>query len=302
MNEDISFGGWKFTRGRLKYAVNEKFFDTWSPQMAYVVGFTYADGSTHRTSLSWQLQSRDRNILEKIKKAMDCSYPITTQRNNAACRLRISNQVLLGGVSRLGLMPKKKFRNAIPKIPLEVLRHFIRGFLDGDGWIVLREGRTELDVGFCGGNEKFLSSLNSAISQALEIKPGKVRRKVKTTAKLKQSVTYQLEFYSGKAFKIARWIYDNLSTSDLYLERKYEKYLKANKLYTFLASGTKKIRIVQRKHGKNIKEILSELHAQKGLDGVQIAKVLGVHYSSIYRWLAQTEIKYPVPRIVKTHG
>ena len=29
----------------LKYPVNEKFFDAWSSEMAYVLGFIFADGS-----------------------------------------------------------------------------------------------------------------------------------------------------------------------------------------------------------------------------------------------------------------
>jgi len=31
----------------IKYAVNEDFFKTWTPTMAYLLGFIYADECTH---------------------------------------------------------------------------------------------------------------------------------------------------------------------------------------------------------------------------------------------------------------
>ena len=39
-----------FSRNRLKYSVNEKFFDKWNSQMAYVLGFSYSDGNIYKTS------------------------------------------------------------------------------------------------------------------------------------------------------------------------------------------------------------------------------------------------------------
>ena len=48
-----------------------------------------------------------------------------------------------------------------------------------------------------------------------------------------------------------------------------------------------------------MKEILNELFNNRNLNGVQIAEVLGVHFSSVYRWLSQTGIKYPIKRVRK---
>ena len=52
-----------FNRNRLKYSVNEKFFDKWTSQMAYILGFTFADGNIYKTSLAWDIQKRDLNLL-----------------------------------------------------------------------------------------------------------------------------------------------------------------------------------------------------------------------------------------------
>lgn len=297
-NKGIKIAGWKFTRGRLKYSIDERFFDSWTRQMAYLLGFTYADGNIYKTSLSWELQKKDIDILQKIRSALKCTYPITFGHKGSACRLRINNQILVQGILKLGLLPKKKFRYNIPKIPSNLLRHFIRGFLDGDGWIVIRKRRNEIDVGFTGCNKSFLEVLNKSISELCEINPGKVRRKVKITPHNCRSVTYMLEFYSSQAFKIAEWMFGHLRKDDLFLDRKYSKYLEAKKLHLFLKSGTRKVRVIQKTEGKNMKQILEDLYLSEKFNGVEIAKILNVHSSSIYRWLAKTGIKYPVKRSV----
>ncbi|MDP3728411.1 MAG: helix-turn-helix domain-containing protein [bacterium] len=46
-----------------------------------------------------------------------------------------------------------------------------------------------------------------------------------------------------------------------------------------------------------MKVILNELMFQKGLDGVQIAKELNIHSSTVYRWLEKTQIRKPKMRI-----
>lgn len=285
----------KFSRNKLKYSVNEQFFDIWTSQMAYILGFTYADGNIHRSSLSWEIQLGDKNILKKFNIALNSTYPIKTQRQSS-CRLRINNQVLINAAVKRGLLPKKNIRNTLPEIPDQLMGHFVRGYLDGDGWIVLRKGRVELDVGFSNGNGKFLAVINHILEKFLKIEPATVRKKVKITKNKITSTSYTIEYYSSNAWLIAQWLYENLNKDDLYLDRKYQKYIRAKKLYLYLKSGTKKVRVVQKRLGKPIKEILRELYENKGYDGVQIAQFLDIHPSSAYRWLEQTGLKIPIHR------
>lgn len=285
----------KFSRNKLKYSVNEKFFDTWTNQMAYILGFIYADGNIHRTSLSWDIQIKDKNLLAKINKALKSTYPITLQRESSY-RLRINNQLLIRGAINLGLLPKKAIRNCLPKIPDDKIRHFVRGFIDGDGWLTLRESRNEVDLGFCGGNELFIKDINKIISNTVKISINKIRIRTKTTPKGFKSTTYMAEYFSSNAMKIADWLYGNLGKNDLSLDRKYQTYKKVRKLYDYLESGGKKVRVIQKKFGTNLQNLLSDLYFDKHLDGVGIAKYLDVHYSSAYRWLEQTGIRYPAKR------
>ncbi|MEK7101444.1 MAG: LAGLIDADG family homing endonuclease [Patescibacteria group bacterium] len=293
-----------FTRNKLKYSVDESFFDKWTRQMAYILGFTFADGNIHHTSLSWDLQKRDKEILVKIKKSLRATYPIKLQRKTSY-RFRINNQILIKGAIQRGLLPKKNIRNELPKIPKNLLRHFVRGYLDGDGWLIIRNrsnNNKEIDIGFSSGNRKFLEDLKNIISRSTETSATQgVRKKLKNTPKKVISVTYMLEYYTSKAMKIANWLYSNLGKDDLFLDRKYKKYLLAKQYSDFIQTGISKLfRSIQKKSGKTMKEILEDLYTSKGYRGEEIARILKVHSSSIYRWLARTGIKYPQRRI--TYG
>jgi hypothetical protein len=283
-----------FNRNLLKYSVNENFFDKWTSQMAYILGFTFADGNIYKTTLSWDVQKRDKNILEKISKALSSNYPIKEHRDSSY-RLRINNQILIGGAVVRGLLPKKSLRLVFPEIPQKFVRHFVRGYLDGDGWIVIRNGKNEIDSGFVCGNRSFLKNLSKIIASETGI-TGRIREKNKVTPKGFESTTFLMEYFSTKAVKVIDWLYGNLKLNDICLDRKYEKYLQAKELSDYLKSGTKKVRVIQKQLQKPLKTVLSGLYLDKHLDGVQIAKILHVHSSSIYRWLERTGIKYVVHR------
>src|SRR5260221_9432937 len=168
----------KFSRGKLKYKVNEKFFDKWTSQMAYLLGFTYVDGNIYKTSLGWDIQTRDRELLLKFKRALNCDYPITNRKNSV--RLRISNQILVAGAIKRGLLPKKNLRDLLPDMPDIYLRYFVRGYLEGDGWVVVRKDRNEGNIGFVSGNKEFLEYLCRTINNKLLVQ-GRVRIKTKIT-------------------------------------------------------------------------------------------------------------------------
>ncbi|MEK7472609.1 MAG: LAGLIDADG family homing endonuclease [Patescibacteria group bacterium] len=282
-----------FTRNRLKYSVNEKFFNKWSSQMAYILGFTYSDGNIYKSTLAWDIQKRDRELLVKIRRAMNSNHPIKERSHSV--RLRISNLKLISGAIKRGLMEKKSKRMILPSIPTKFISHFMRGFLDGDGWVVLRNGRNEADIGFVSGNQKFLENVSLRIFEETGIK-GHVRAKFKITPNGFRSTTYLMEYFSNNAVRVGNWIYSHLSQKDLKLRRKYMKYLKAVKLYDYINSGSRGVRVVQKKMKDTMRNILHKFYVENHLNAVQIANILKVHSSSIYRWLEKTGTRHPIHR------
>lgn len=278
---------------RFDYRVNIDFFKRWTPQMAYVLGFAFADGNVYKTTLAWDLKE-DRSLLEKINRAMASDYPV--HRRRASFRLRISNPIIVRDLQELGVYPNKSKKMEFPKISSNFFSHFARGFFDGDGWIHIRESRNEISLGFSSGSKLFLKGLILNLEKCIKISSSNLRERRSITKKGKESIKYQIDYFCGNAYNVLQFLYDGLGEDGLHLKRKYEKYLIARKLYEFISSGGRKYRVIQRNMNSPMKEILSTLMLEEELDGVQIAKRLGVHSSSVYRWLEKTGVRIPIPR------
>ena len=275
---------------RFKYKVNQDFFKYWNSQMAYILGFTFADGNIHYVSLAWDLKS-DIELLKKINRAMDSNYPIEKRKNSF--RLRISNPVILQDIQKLGVIPNKTKTCQFPSVPVAFPGDFIRGFLDGDGWITVRKKKMEISVGFSNGSYKFLEELAKRLNKFLSLTANNLRTKKKITKKGKTSITYQIEWYSQNAFKIIKFLYNDLKKDDLFLERKYKKQMKARKIYEEISRGGKKYRQIEKKRKLPMQKLLQKLLAEEKYTEREIAQKLGVHSSSIHRWLEKTGVRLP---------
>ena len=96
------------------------------------------------------------------------------------------------------------------------MRHFIRGYFDGDGSITV--GPKDFNFKICGTSE-FLTTLISIMNENLDFE-----YKQKLYKRHKDSKnTYGISFGGKyKSFAFINWLYKD---STVFLERKYEKYL-----------------------------------------------------------------------------
>src|SRR5271154_3325218 len=119
---------------RRRYKLNESFFDTWSPEMAYVLGFWFADGyMTVDRSYRISFFSNDIQILGDIRRALESTNPIVGNNRDQSFCLRVHSKKLYEGLTRLGGFRAKSRTVTFPFVPKEYLRDFIRGYFDGDG-------------------------------------------------------------------------------------------------------------------------------------------------------------------------
>lgn len=279
-----------------KYKINIDFFKRQSSQMAYILGFLLADGRLEPTGISFVVgKKKDKPLLEKINQAMESNYPIE-ERKDGSFRLRIFNPIIIQDLRRLGCNFGKMKNSTIPNISSQFFRDFVRGYLDGDGWITGDRKDMEISIGFSSGNQNFLQNLIKKLNRKLNLSRNNLRKKEKLTKNNKISIYYQVEYYSNNAYKIIRYLYDNLRKNDLFLLRKYQKQLKAREIYEDLTRGTKLWRRVEDKYKLPMEKLLFKLYKEKGLNGLQIAQKLDVHSSSIYRWLSKTGIRFSVPK------
>jgi len=120
--------------------VNKDFFKTWSPEMAYVLGFFAADGYmtlNKRGGHFWSIQINDRDLLEAIRDAVGSEHLIGVRtrsgNEHAAYRLQIGSKEMCDNLRKLGMQERKTKSLALPAVPDTYLSEFVRGYFDGDG-------------------------------------------------------------------------------------------------------------------------------------------------------------------------
>lgn len=224
--------------GHNQKRINKNFFKEWSPKMAYVLGFIYADGTVEnciKSSRTCYLGITNTNlqILEDIRKCMDSDHIISTvkagRRNikgkyyscNKLYVLRIGSKEIFNDLVNLGLCPRKSLVITVPKIPERYFEFFLRGYFDGDGCISLEKTmRNRMNIIFTSGSERFLRELMINIESILN--------SIKSSV-LFSGGAFQLRYNWKNAFLIARYIYRD-TVSAPYLSYKFEKFTEYKKM------------------------------------------------------------------------
>jgi LAGLIDADG-like domain len=166
------------TQSQRKYKLNESVFDQIdTEEKAYLYGFIVADGynNVERGVLSIHLHNRDKDILIKSKKVLGSSIPLknTTVLNKSGNKtpvvyLRVYSKLLSNRLVELG-MNHEKFRSF--KFPhwlnQSLYRHFLRGYMDGDGTIISSKNSERVSV---SGTKSFCESVIKIIKTECGIK------------------------------------------------------------------------------------------------------------------------------------
>jgi len=126
------------------------FFDKWTEQSAYILGFWYADGCIMINKYKkrdccyaykkFSICNTDKQILYDISKIIGVTPYTEPKEDGRKLIYRISvnsNKFFDFCYALVGTVDKT---NSIhfPNIPHDYLRHFIRGYFDGDGSIYLK--------------------------------------------------------------------------------------------------------------------------------------------------------------------
>lgn len=163
----------------LKFKCNEHYFDVIDTEhKAYWLGLLAADGYINDTGVlgfGIALKESDKYLLEELKK--DIGYtgevkiyttkPGSSYTRTTYCRLKISSPYLRDKLISLGVVSHKTTTLVFPnedQVPSQLLRHFIRGYIDGNGSIT-HNGKTIIDkpnIKVCSTYE-FLAGMQKAL-------------------------------------------------------------------------------------------------------------------------------------------
>ena len=110
---------------------------------------------------------KEKELVEKFLKLMDCDATIRYRErrvfeSTTAGELyyfSIGNNDIANDLNRLGVTQNKSLDMQFPEIPEDFIRHFVRGFFDGDGSVYL-EPKNSIRVKLLSGSRGFIAELN----------------------------------------------------------------------------------------------------------------------------------------------
>ena len=230
----------------LKYTCNSDFFEIIdTEEKAYWLGFIYADGfisssGKHRNKrIGISLAVKDIGHLEKFKKSINGTMPINTYKvssgyntNSIYCIILVTDSKLADDLIDKGCYEHKSNIIKFPtknQLPNNLIRHFIRGYFDGDGSIYYTNKKEDhipqFSINILGTDDLLEGIANNLIeNNILNSIPKFYKRK-------DGQIVSNFKFGGNrKVEKFCHYIYDNAT---ILLDRKHEKFhelLEYNKL------------------------------------------------------------------------
>lgn len=127
-------------RQKCFYKCNELFFSEMNELSCYWAGFIAADGNirqpkqNERFGLQITLSQKDESQLSQFLSDIESSHKIY-KTNRGECHIHVrSNKLCLDLLDNFNITPRKTLTyTPVNNIPSELVRHFIRGYIDGDG-------------------------------------------------------------------------------------------------------------------------------------------------------------------------
>lgn len=203
-----------------KHIINQSFFDLINnEQSAYMLGLLFADGAVNikNYNICLCLAEKDKDILTKFASLMFANVDdtdISTYKSkqkpfNNYCRVNVNSKYMINKLINLGCTPRKSMTLRFPEQLKEenILRHFIRGYFDGDGSIIQKTRALTIT-----STLQFCTKTSEIINKYAAIEP-----KI-----YKYKNVYRLTVHGrNKAIKILDWLYRDAT---IYLRRKNEIY------------------------------------------------------------------------------
>ena len=217
------------TRTTRKY--NEHIFDNIdSEDKAYWLGYIYADGYIYnlkprkngQLDYNFELCSKgdDYNHMKKFADFIEYEGELKIVKADAKghtrCRVCLYSKHLWNTLNDYGCTPNKSLTLMFPNESIfankDLIRHFIRGYFDGDGCLsYYNKEHTEVSIQLLG-TQQFLSKVLYYLN---------IDTKLYHNHDNVEESTMQIRLASRKGFNFINKLYQNCN---VYLQRKYERY------------------------------------------------------------------------------
>jgi hypothetical protein len=218
-----------------KYNFNMQIFENLTKESSWVLGWILSDGCIYNNRLILNLASKDIEVLYKIKEIFEYEGPIlksVIKNNNKEFyynSLSIYSKKLTEDLNKYEVVPAKSLILKYPKlVEWRNMRHFVRGYFEGDGCVKYSKKGNNISISFKGSFE-FLRKLKFGLWGCLGIEGG--------IYKVKNSNIYDYVICGNiSAVNFLNWIYGT-SEPQIRLDRKYER---SKELYKLMVENRKR--------------------------------------------------------------
>ena len=220
------FTGWLLAKNytienkRASKSFNIHYFDSIdTEEKAYWLGFLFADGAitqyNHSYDIELSLKIDDKEHVEKFAKALNKEYV----NNNSTYRSRciLGSKHMFNVLTSYGCTQRKSLSLKFPNKNIfkdkSLIRHFIRGYVDGDGCLSYgNKEHTRACVSILGTKD-FLDGIKNEFNTTSNY----------SNNSKNQDITKVLSYNGKLGYAFSKYLYEN---STIYLKRKYERYNK----------------------------------------------------------------------------
>ena len=187
---------------RINY-VNKQYFNKWSINMAYLLGYISADGCIRPHKYEFTIKSIDYELLDFLKDELESNFEIKKEKNSNCYVFCVYSGEFVRSLMNRGICHRKTWDFDLPNIPDRYFWHFLRGYVDGDGSIKPPRDSSKI-IGFnIVGHEKFLKKVLSILEKKIKCTHYSINYNCKS------NVNGTLGINSIYAFHCFKKMYDN---------------------------------------------------------------------------------------------
>lgn len=227
-NIDRTIDKIKFSKSIRKYELNEDYFETIDTrEKAYILGLFHSDGTINdksKGSLQIRLKITDINLLEQVNNVFYKDRKLFDNKDNNVNHkkskiLIISSNKMGKDLIKIGITPRKSFNKHFIKLEDNLQFDFIRGYFDGNGsFCASKRNNTET------GEVKIISSNNFCLGLIDYLKEHDIYSYWDNDKRSDNRISqFRIRRKKDMIAFFQKMYYD--IDGQLYLERKYNKYL-----------------------------------------------------------------------------
>lgn len=215
-------------KNKSKFILNHNYFNEInSSEKAYWLGFIFADGFvTKNKYIGIALSNKDENHLEKFKKAIESNHIIHTYKcdeksysnpDNFYSKIIFKSEIMSNVLKKYGCIEQKSLKLKFPNIEKQYYKDFIRGYFDGDGSFSFSHKNYDFKI---VGTREFLIEIINILNKELNL--NMTEENLYKRYKNDKNTFYTSIGNKTKTLQFLNYIYED---SNIYLDRKYKKYL-----------------------------------------------------------------------------